>query len=150
MSLTYKHVLVAVDGSKEAEYAFRKAIDVAKRNNAQLILTHVVDTTTYAAAEAYRVSMSESAKEYAEELLDGYKKMAIEAGVTDVLTDVTFGSPKTQISKHIAKKYQADLIVCGATGMNAVERFVMGSVSSHISRYAKCDVLVVRSDAEEE
>lgn len=146
MSLTYNHVLVAVDGSKEAECAFKKAVDVAKRNEAQLILAHVVDTTTYAAAEAYHVSMSESAKGYANELLDGYKKIALEAGVTDVLTEVAFGSPKTQISKTIAKKYQTDLIVCGATGMNAVERFVMGSVSLHISRYAKCDVLVVRTD----
>ena len=32
MAIQYKSILVAVDGSKEAEYAFRKSIDIAKRN----------------------------------------------------------------------------------------------------------------------
>ncbi len=32
MANHYKNIVVAVDGSKEAEYAFRKSIDVAKRN----------------------------------------------------------------------------------------------------------------------
>ena len=39
--------------------------------------------------------------------------------------------------------------MCGATGLNAVERFLIGSVSEHIIRYAKCDVLVVRGDEEQ-
>ena len=47
--------------------------------------------------------------------------------------------------KDLAKKFEADLIICGATGMNAVERFLIGSVSESITRYAKCDVLVIRS-----
>ena len=34
--LTYKNILIAVDGSHEAEWAFNKALDVAKRNDAQL------------------------------------------------------------------------------------------------------------------
>ena len=32
MANHYKSIVVAVDGSKEAEYAFRKSIDVAHRN----------------------------------------------------------------------------------------------------------------------
>ena len=36
--------------------------------------------------------------------------------------------------------------MCGATGLNAVERFLIGSVSEHITRHARCDVLVVRSE----
>ncbi|RZI04731.1 universal stress protein, partial [Staphylococcus condimenti] len=34
--LTYKHILIAVDGSQEAEWAFNKAVEVAKRNDAKL------------------------------------------------------------------------------------------------------------------
>ena len=40
----YKHILVAVDGSKQAELAFKKGIAVAKRNDAELVLAHVIDT----------------------------------------------------------------------------------------------------------
>jgi len=38
---------------------------------------------------------------------------------------------------------EADLIICGGTGHNAVERFLIVSVSEAIVRSAKCDVLVV-------
>ena len=34
----------SIDGSKEAKLAFDKAIEVAKRNHAKLVLTHVIDT----------------------------------------------------------------------------------------------------------
>ncbi|MNG34045.1 putative universal stress protein [compost metagenome] len=49
----------------------------------------------------------------------------------------------------MAPKYKIDLIICGATGLNAVESFLIGSVSEHIIRYAKCDVIVVRGEDEE-
>jgi len=78
------------------------------------------------------------------------KKEAEKEGVQNVETIVEYGSPKVRIAKEIAPKHNADLIVCGATGLNAVERFFIGSVSEHITRYAKCDVLVVRIEGDVE
>lgn len=43
----YSNILVAVDGSYEAELAFRKAVEVAKRNGAHLFLIHVIDTRAF-------------------------------------------------------------------------------------------------------
>ncbi len=147
MDLSYKNILVAVDGSKQAEWAFKKAVQVAKRNNdAKLILIHVVDTRSYGSVEAYDVTMAERAKAYAEELLDGYRKEAESEGLTNVETLIEHGSPKVVISKQAAKEVSADLIVCGATGLNAVERLLIGSVSENITRSAQCDVLVVRTE----
>lgn len=145
----YQNVLVAVDGSKEAEKAFRKAIHVAKRNGAKLVITHIVDVKAYSAVEAYSRAIADRANEFAEDLLEDYKKSALEAGVSVVETALSYGNPKAQIAKEVAPKYKIDLIVCGATGLNAVERFLIGSVSEHIIRYAKCDVLVVRGEDEE-
>ena len=34
----------------------------------------------------------------------------------------------------------------GATGLNAVERLFIGSVSEYVIRHAPCDVLIVRTD----
>lgn len=144
MSLTYSNILVAVDGSKEAEKAFKKAVDIAKRNDASMILTHVIDTRTFATVEAYDRTILERAEEYAEELLKDYKEEAEEAGVKKVELHIEYGSPKVKIAKDVAPKFDTDLIICGATGLNAVERFFIGSVSEHITRYAECDVLVVR------
>ena len=36
----------------------------------------------------------------------------------------------------------------GATGLNAVERLLIGSVTEFVTRNAPCDVLVVRTDLE--
>ena len=38
-----------------------------------------------------------------------------------------------------------DLILCGQSGMNRMERLMMGSVSQYIIRFAPCDVLIIRS-----
>lgn len=148
MDLSYNHVLVAVDGSEPAEWAFRKGIEVAKRNDATLNLVHVVDTSHYRGIELYDVNFTKKAIKHAEELLDGYVQKAKEHGLDKVDTLVEEGSAKTVITKHAAKKVNADLIICGATGINAVERMFLGSVSEHITRHAECDVLVVRTEKE--
>jgi len=147
MTLTYKHIVVAVDGSKEAEYAFKKAIAVANRNESTLNLVNIIDTRSFAAIEAYDRSIQERAQEFAEELLEGYKNEAEAAGVKNVNVLIEYGSPKTIITRDISKKLEADLIICGATGLNAVERFLIGSVSESIVRSSNCDVLVVRTDS---
>lgn len=146
MGLTYKNILVAVDGSKEAAWAFRKAIEIAKRNSAKIVMTHVIDLRTFATVEAYDRTISERAGEFATELLENYKQQALNAGVKEVTYDLDYGSPKVKIAKDIAKKHNVDLIICGATGMNAVERFFIGSVSEHIVRYAPCDVMIIRTE----
>lgn len=43
MNMAYRNILVAVDGSVEAEWAFKKAVNSAKKNNAYLIVCHVID-----------------------------------------------------------------------------------------------------------
>lgn len=150
MTFEYKDIVVAVDGSETAEVAFNKAIDIANRNQSKLILSHVVDTRAFATVEAYDRSLAIRAEKYATELLNDYQKKAEEAGIKDVVVDIEYGSPKVKIAKEVAPKHKADLIICGATGLSTMERFFIGSVSEHITRYATCDVLVVRPDQPEE
>jgi len=146
MPFEYKRIVVAMDGSEASEHAFQKAIDIAKRNDAQLFLSHVVDTRAFATVEAYDRTLADRADEYASELLQKCEQQAKDAGLTSVQIDIEYGSPKIKIAKEVAPQYDADLIICGATGLNAVERFFIGSVSEHITRYASCDVLVVRPE----
>ncbi|NLI67494.1 MAG: universal stress protein [Bacilli bacterium] len=142
--MNYENIVIAIDGSKASEKAFNKAVDIAKATNAKLVLTHIVDTRTFATAEVYDKSLSERAEKYARDLLNEYVENAKEAGVENVESVLKYGSPKVAIAKEVAPEYDADLIVVGATGLNAVERFLIGSVSESVARYAKCDVLIVR------
>ena len=94
MTLVYKQIIVAIDGSKESEWAFKKAVAIAGQNDAALNLVNIVDTRSYSSAEAYDRSIAESAQKSAEELLYKYKAEAVQAGVQNVNVIVEYGSPK--------------------------------------------------------
>ncbi|MFP3723346.1 universal stress protein [Niallia circulans] len=145
MNVNYQNIIVAVDGSDEADNAIKKAISIAKENNARLVIAHVIDTRSFATVAAYDQSIAAKSDEFANELLDKYIVQATAAGIEKVVKAIEFGSPRAVVPREIATKYKADLIVCGATGLNAVERFIIGSVSEGITRNAPCDVLIVRS-----
>ena len=82
-----------------------------------LILAHVIDSRTFATAEAYDKSLSQRAEKYAKNLINEYVENAKEAGVEKVESVIKYGSPKVIISKEIAPEKDADLIVVGATGL---------------------------------
>ncbi|MED3962316.1 universal stress protein [Niallia taxi] len=145
MGLAYKKIIVAVDGSEQGEKAFEKAVSIAVENDAELILAHVIDTRSFATVAAFDQSVASKADEFAKELMDKYTSKAERAGLSDVEKAIEFGSPRAVIPREIAEKYNADLIICGATGLNTVERFIIGSVSEGIARNAPCDVLIVRN-----
>ena len=70
MTNHYKSILVAVDGSKEAEYALHKAIDVAKRNvGSTLNIVNILD----ARLERFDRTVIERAQKESDELLADYK-----------------------------------------------------------------------------
>lgn len=145
MTQMYKRILAAVDGSNESKAAFQKAMQLAERDEAELLICHVVDTTSYAGIEHYSTDFVKGLDEYSQNILDEFKAEAEKETNLKITTILEHGSPKSLIPKAIVKKYHVDLIIVGAVGMGAVERFVLGSVSEQISRRAACDVLIVRS-----
>lgn len=150
MLQNYKNILVPVDGSYEAELAFKKAIDVAKRNGEQtaLHLVHVIDTRAFQNISSFDTAMVEQVSETAKKTLDSYIQEAQKMGFENVQYSIEYGSPKTVIAKDLPKEKDIDLIMIGATGLNAVERILIGSVTEYVTRCATCDVLVVRTDLE--
>ncbi|KRM87878.1 universal stress protein [Lacticaseibacillus thailandensis] len=144
----YKHILVAVDGSYEAEIAFKKAIAVAQRNDAELLLVHIVDTRAFQNVSSFDSAMVEQVTAAAKKTMADYVQTAEDAGLKNVSYTIEYGAPKTVIARDIPKERNIDLIMIGATGLNAVERLLIGSVTAYVTREAPCDVLVVRTDLE--
>ncbi|KRM95647.1 universal stress protein UspA family protein [Loigolactobacillus rennini DSM 20253] len=145
----YRNILVPMDGSDEAELALAKAIAVAKRNQAHIDLLNILDTKQYSYNYAGLIDgdviykMSEDAQDY----LEGIVKRAKEKdGFTDITIHVRFGSPKTVIAQDFPAEHHNDLIMIGATGLNAVERVLVGSVTEYVNRHALPDVLVVKTE----
>lgn len=144
----YKHILVAVDGSYEAEIAFKKAIAVAQRNDAELLLVHIVDTRAFQNVSSFDSAMVEQVTAAAKKTMADYVQTAEDAGLKNVSYTIEYGAPKTVIARDIPKERNIDLIMIGATGLNAVERLLIGSVTAYVTREAPCDVLVVQTDLE--
>ncbi|WP_161877724.1 universal stress protein [Alkalibacterium sp. MB6] len=142
----YTRILVAVDGSEQAKKAFTKAIEVAKRNNAVLVLAHIIDTRAYQSFSTFDGTIADNARVEAKNTLQDYKAHAEKEGVQEVKVVLEYGSPKVMIAKQIPEAEQIDLIMLGATGLNAVERIFVGSVSEYVIRQARCDVMIIRTD----
>jgi len=58
-------------------------------------------------------------------------------GIPNTKVVIDYRSPKVKIAKDIAQKCNVYLVVYGATGLYAVEQFLIGSVSEHVVHYAK-------------
>ena len=144
MSQKYERILVAIDGSTESELAFEKAVNVALRNDSELILTHFIDKRALQSIATFDTYIYEKLEKEAKDVLEEYEKQAREKGADKVRQVIEFGNPKTSLAHDIPEKEKVDLIMVGATGLNTFERFLIGSSSEYILRHAKVDLLIVR------
>lgn len=144
----YSSILVPVDGSKQSERAFKKALAIAKRNSAKLVLAHVVDPGFIQDLDhiggRYHDQLMRNAVNRANTILDELEQIAGIDGHHDIIKVIRQGTPKEEIARNLATEHKIDLIVMGATGRNAVEKFLVGSTSEYVLRHAICDVLIVR------
>ncbi|MBQ0138426.1 MAG: universal stress protein [Kurthia sp.] len=140
----YRNVIVAIDGSESSERALEKAIDVAKLNKATLHIVSIIDTRSWANLEAHNEGkLQKDSEVFSNSLIESYNEAEL-AGIEEINVIVESGSPRTMITQEISRRVNADLIICGASGVSASERIFLGSVSENIVRTAECDVLVVR------
>lgn len=95
MSLKYKRILVAIDGSYESELAFNKGVNVALRNDATLLLVHVIDTCALQSVATFDTYIYEKLEQEAKDVLDDFEKQAQIAGITNIKQIIEFGNPKT-------------------------------------------------------
>jgi nucleotide-binding universal stress UspA family protein len=144
----YKNILAPVDGSKTTDVVLDRAIEVAKRNDTHLDILNVLEVNQFSDTYGGAVSgdviykLSEDVQHRLEEL----KKKAEDAGVKDVSVHIRFGNPKPVIAREFPADHKNDLIMIGSTGLNALERLMVGSVATYVSRNAVCDVLIVKPD----
>lgn len=152
MEQSYKTVLVGLDGSPQANYAFECAIEVARRNEGRVVAVSVIQQQMFDFVGYGNVSQDSldiETKQFQTLLLE-VKEWAKSIDFENVETEVLFGSPKQLLAKGLPKKYDVDLIMVGQSGLNAIERFMIGSVSDYVIRNAPCDVLVVAPEKVEE
>ena len=132
-------ILIAVDGSEQAEKAFQYASYLGERCKARLLLVYVVEEF---ATIGY--SISKEVEQEKEEMLQKYLIRAKNILSTDVDMIKTRGNDAAEEILLIADKENVDTIVVGNRGYSASKDFLLGSVSYKLMHYAKCPVVVVR------
>lgn len=146
----YERIVVGTDGSKRALDAVRTAGRLAELCGVSTL--HVVTAgRAYAPYEISRIQ-AELPEEYHDlvnpdlEMQERFEqaKSVLSTAVT-MVTHETDGDPADGILT-VAEQVGADLIVVGARGLGAIERFVRGSVSTKVAHHAPCDVLIVEHD----
>jgi len=136
----YLKIAVAIDFSEQSLKALDRANELAKEHNAILQLVNVIDTKSFGAVSAYDLKYAEELKKENILKMEKLEKEALQTGVKEVESIVETGSPKGILTQLP----QVDLIVCGATGLNRMEKMMLGSVAEKVVRHALCDVLIVR------
>lgn len=124
--------------------AFTKAVQVAIRNKAELVIVNIIDSRAFQGISGFENVIADDTLKSAKEFVDRYEKIAHDAGVENTKTRIEFGSPKVLLSDTVPREEGVDLIMVGSTGLTAIERLLIGSVAEYIIRNAPCDVLVVR------
>ena len=144
MSIFPTTILLATDGSAEAELAATTAAELAKSTDSELHLIHVgeVPVVYHPERHGYRLEYEEHEKE-AQQLLEAQVDRIKGAGTTVGQAHLKMGHPDEEIV-DLAQSIGAGLIVMGSRGRGRIRRALMGSVSESVVRHAHCPVTIVR------
>lgn len=137
----FQHILIAYDGSEQADKAFDYAIDLAKKYEARLEVLAVARPPDFA-EDVETEALLDSMQDHFRNRFMAMEQRAAAAGVAPTF-NVLVGHPAEQIVRH-AEKNAADLIVVGRRGRGLFERWLLGSIARVVIAYAHCAVMVVR------
>ncbi|EKK21119.1 Universal stress protein family [Fructilactobacillus florum 8D] len=146
MTENYKRILAPVDGGEDTMPVLKRAVAIAKQNNSHLDILNVIQVTQFNRNYGNAVSADTvyQLTDQTKEMLETLKQNAIKDGLTDVSIHIRFGNPKKIIAQEFPDDHQDDLTVMGATGLTAVERLVVGSVTNYVTRTTKTDVMIIK------
>ena len=159
----FNKILVAIDTSDMSKHVFDEAVSLAKINNANLMLLHVLNpldeqyidpvfvqpTILYPEYKIRNDDKSiknwEQLKEERLEWLRYHSEQAKKLGIAGEYERYTGEASRTICD--VARNWGADIIVMGRRGRRGLSELFLGSVSNYVIHHAPCSVLVVQGSA---
>ena len=136
-------ILLATDGSEEAELAARTAADLATKTGSELHLVHVLVLPPETLHDPFGTAAREEFEKRERARLDELTEKLEASGGAVEGAHFRVGSPDAEIVAQ-AEEVGADVVVLGSRGLGVMRRALMGSVSDSVVRHAHCPILVVR------
>jgi nucleotide-binding universal stress UspA family protein len=135
-----QRILVAFDASPHAERALNVALSMAGDMKAKIFVLAVIRPPEMAESAEFNAVLDEGRERFENSFIpirERAKQKEIE-----LETDVVVGHPAEQIL-HRADAIQASLIVLGKRSHTILHRWMLGSNSERVLKYAHCPVMIV-------
>ena len=144
-----RRVMHPTDFSRASTPAFKRAVEMAKGNRAELLLVHVMVPAVplmgdgYVSPKVYE-DLEAAARSAAQKQLRKLVDRAKQAGarVKGLLLE---GVAHERIAQA-ARSRKADLVVIGTHGRTGFAKLFLGSVASRVLAVSPCPVLTVRGE----
>jgi nucleotide-binding universal stress UspA family protein len=145
--VTYRRLLVPLDGSRRAECVLPTAVSLARAHDARLVLAHVVrkpeipdrlwaDKEELSLLEQLAACRQRRAARYLEEVR---KHLAVEADV-----EMESGADVPGALQSLAEARRFDLILLSAHGYSGSPRRTYGSVTNSLIGYSNMPLLIMQ------
>jgi nucleotide-binding universal stress UspA family protein len=151
MSVFPARILLATDGSVDAELAKTTAVGLTKITGSELYVVTVFPESAYVYAyyTARRLEGVERYQRGARMVLDTQVKKIAGLGTTVVGARLRTGDVAEEVVK-LADELGAGFIAVGNRGRGRIKRMLIGGVSDSVVRYAHCPVMVVPGEEAKE
>jgi len=143
--MIFKNILVPYDGTSFSNRAFRKALDIAKKDNSKITIFTVIEGE-YSAIMGYSKinpqvikKQQSAAKKYIYKLESSAKNSGV-----SITVKIKQGTKIVKEILDFAKSKKFNLIVMGSHGRTGINKLILGSVSNGVVQQARCSIMVVK------
>ena len=140
-----KPILFGTDFSPASDAAFRKAMEMARKEGAELVIVHVYEPPSSAALADSRFTaeeMERGLRTTAQKQLDVILATAKDAGLK--ARGVLLPGNAAEELVSFARENGMGLLIVGTHGRTGLSKLFTGSVASRVVATAPCPVLTVR------
>ncbi|QHE86238.1 universal stress protein [Hydrogenophaga sp. BPS33] len=145
--MSYKRILVPIDGSPTSTKALVAALELARENDGRVRLMYALDELALISGFEYSGELMKAAREQGQKALDDALAIVQSSGVEGDTRLIS--TPGKRLGEAVAEQssdWQADLVVVGTHGRRGLSRVVLGSGAESVLRLAIVPVLVIRGD----
>jgi len=142
-----KRILVPTDFSQHAEDALRVASQIAKKNNSEIILLHMLELpqqSNDAIVGGTSIPETMLFMKKANETLDEVASKEYLEGIP--VTEIVKKDKPIHGITQISKDYDVNLIIMGSHGSSGVEELLIGSNTEKVVRNSEIPVLVIKKN----
>lgn len=136
-------IIVADDGSVFAQKAIDKAVELAKKEESEIVCVNVIEDycpigLTEIDCNIVREIQMKEANTVIAAAAEKFKNAGVHARVI-----IETGSPSEAIIE-VAKKEDADMIIASSHGKHGAKKFAFGSVTARLIEHSPVPVLVMK------